>query len=252
MTERPILFSSPMIKAILEGRKTQTRRLINPQPDHLQRHEWRGELIYEGEHRLWCWKRHTFENLWDEHVRDADRMELSCMSSYGVVGDRLWVRETWRSWTQNNCHQHEDDPDEDAGCGEHCNQTYVAYRATPRVGYRPVPDKQRICYLDDSSPLERNKELLGPWRPSIFMPRMFSRITLEITDVRVQRLHEISEADARAEGCRGVHGAVGQTIPGPPLTARDDFAGLWDRINGKRVPWESSPWVWAISFRRLP
>lgn len=82
-------------------------------------------------------------------------------------------------------------------------------------------------------------------------PRWASRITLEITEVRVQRLQEISEDDARAEGCRGVHGVAGQMIPGPPLSAREDYERLWDTINGKRAPWSSNPWVWAISFERM-
>lgn len=90
------------------------------------------------------------------------------------------------------------------------------------------------------------------WIPSIHMPRAASRILLKITEVRVQLLQEISEADARAEGCRGVHEAVGQMVPGPPLSAREDFERLWDSLNYRRAPWDSNPWVWAISFVRVP
>lgn len=287
MKERPILFGAPMINAILSGAKTQTRRVMNPQPDHLQHHEWKGKLVYEGEHRMWCWKQHTYDNLWDEGCREDERRHLAAQSPYGVPGDRLWVRETWRSWTQNNCHQHEDGPEGDVGCDEHCNQTYVAYRATPRIGYRPIPDRQRICYLDEATPLEENKELLGPWNPSIFLPRAFSRIALEVTEVRVQRLQEISDEDAKAEGVEPYtppygHISPEQRAPGPGFDRarlgdqphRLPFADLWDRINGKSRPmlddggkpvlddndspitiaprsWESNPWIWTVSFRRL-
>lgn len=266
MKERPITMAAESVRGIFDDTKSQTRRLMTPQPAHLQRHEWRGKLVYEGEHRMWCWKGRTFENLWDEHVRDEDRGRLALLCPYGAPGDRLWVKETWRSWTQNNCHQHEDDADEDIGCDAHCNQTYVAYAATPRIGYRPVPDRQRICYLDEATPLEANRELLGPWRNPLFMPRWASRLTLEITEVRVQRLQEISEEDARAEGV--VDGLVPADEYGPVrigyvfgaddgrctlyATARDSYAVVWDRINGKRAQWSSNPFAWAVSFRRLP
>lgn len=216
MRERPIVFSAPMIRAILDGRKVQTRRLLAPQPAHLQRHEWRGELVYKGEHRLWCWREHTFENLWDTHVRDADRLELSCMSPYGIVGDRLWVKETVR-WT--------------------------------RTG--------RAIYVADGSPSAITE---WPWQRdvlgSIILPRGDSRITLEITEVRVQLLHEIDEDDARAEGVvvgemqdAIINGERGRAVF---FKARDAFAYLWNGINGKRATWSSNPWVWALTFRRLP
>lgn len=219
MRERPILFSAPMVRAILAGTKVQTRRVMVPQPAHLQRHEWRGKLVYEGEHRLWCWRGHTFENLWDEYIREPDRLELSCMSPYGVVGDRLWLKETIR-----------------------------------RVNGRAV-------FAADGAPTVIDT---WPWKrdvlTAIHTPRGASRITLEVTEVRVQRLQEISEDDARAEGVTGPHygrwtDSEGGLVPPASEPARPwahSFAVAWQAINGKRAPWSSNPWVWAISFRRLP
>lgn len=256
--ERPILFSAPMVRAILSGAKTQTRRVMSPQPEHLQRHEWRGKLVYEGEHRMWCWRGHTFENLWDEYIRDADRARLAALCPHGAPGDQLWVKETWTH---------------DAPDLETCRAAYED--ACPGIDYGPyyratevAPDTLR-------------------WRPSIFMPRWASRITLEVTEVRVQRLQEISEDDARAEGVEPYtppHGHISpdQHVPGPGFDRcrlgdqphRLPFADLWDSINGKPRPmldddgepvldddgrsrmvasrsWANNPWVWAVTFRRL-
>jgi hypothetical protein len=264
--ERPIIMAGDSVAALFLGVKTQTRRLMNPQPQHLQHHEWKGKLVYEGEHRMWCWKQHTYENLWDEHIRDPDRQHLATMCPLGVAGDRLWVRESWRSW-RRTCVQdgdHQDDPD--AQCSTHCDQTYVAYRATPRVGYRPVPDKQRITYLDESSPLEQDPRVLGPWKPSIHMPRPFSRISLEITGVRVERLQEITEADAQLEGVTwtdygpgrpGWHYGKSTSSDQCHHSAKMAYGAVWNRLHGGPgwnlksgpSPWDLNPFVWATSFK---
>lgn len=100
-------------------------------------------------------------------------------SPLGYPGDKLWIREAWRSWRwtcERNGHDH-DDP-----CDEHCDQTYVAYRATPREGYRPVPDRQHVTYLDASTPLDSNPNLLGPWKSPAIMPHWASRLTVEVTE----------------------------------------------------------------------
>lgn len=234
--ERPILFSAPMIRALLAGTKTQTRRIVNPQPLSL----WgQGVTVQDPAH-------------YSAHVRTTDGEDRWVRSPYGRPGDRLWVRESWRSW-EETCEQ--DHPHGyDVPCGLHCHQVYVAYAATPREGYRPTPDKAHITYLDASTPLEANPLLLGPWRPSIFMPRCASRITLEVTEVRVQRLQEISEEDARAEGFSSE--PTPATVNGEPaeLHVFDPikwYALLWDSVNGKRAPWSSNPWVWALTFRRV-
>lgn len=166
MTEHPILFSAPMIRAILGGRKTQTRRIIKSP---------------------------------NEHCR------------YGNVGERLWVRETW---------------------GKHRDFEHSSPIGMGLVGYRA--DERTGC----------PHSLINRWRPSIHMPRCLSRISLAITDVRIQRLQEITEEDAKAEGCAPFRAwAHGEA------NCRDGFIVLWNSINSKRgYGWQNNPEVWAISF----
>ena len=178
--ERPILFSGPMVRAILGGRKTQTRRIVK-----LKCHDgFEVGPNYEGEH-------------WP--VRGGDRMPCP----YGKPGDRLWVRETWL------CATGEPGP------------TLCHYQAD---GDRP--------------------EFNGLWKPSIHMFRWASRITLEITGVRVERLQDITEADAMAEGVECCSGWIGHA--GEP---RRIFCDLWKSINGAES-WAANPWVWVVEFRR--
>jgi len=194
MRERPILFSAPMARAILDGSKTQTRRIVKPQPEQID-----GPVIEWCHPRSGCIAAETIS-------------ELVQFCPYGAPGDRLWVRETWR---------------ENAQAG-------IDYRADTG-SYGPA---------DGSADAESVH-----WRPSIFMPRAASRISLEITGVRVERVQDISEDDARAEGVAPYvwteNGRAGATMP-----ATEVFAELWDKINGKRAPWESNPWVWVVEFKR--
>ena len=175
MKERPILFSAPMVRAILDGSKTQTRRVAK---------EFNGMPNLDG-----ILRRYPHQN--------------GC--PHGTPGDRLWVRETWA---------HERDG---TGCPD---DTGILYRATD-----PGWD-------DEETGLR--------WRPSIHMPRWASRILLEITDVRAQRLQEIGDEDARAEGY----------TPQSPDFPVGWFQGLWDTIHGSGA-WHANPWVWAITFRRI-
>jgi len=238
MAERPILFSGEMVRAILSGAKVQTRRAIRGLPPDPQNVRFLGMYLK-------C-----------DAPPGSGAVSLRIWCPYGERGDRLWVRETWKS-SEYRC---SDEAQEDGHeCGAHCFQKYVYYAATPRVGYRAVPDRERIVYLDSSTPL--TEWHARGWRPSIRMPRWASRITLEITDVRVQRLQEISEEDARAEGVDALDGAldavelcrVAKLIGGCPEDARTWFAVLWDSINGKRpgCSWDANPWVWVVSFRRV-
>lgn len=242
MTERPILFSAPMVRAILAGKKTQTRRLVKPQPPAGCEYVMNGA----GDHAL-CFAAGTARSASPVCVpptaRSADH-RLPC--PYGIPGDRLWVREAFRSW-RDTCYQR--DVDDEHECDEHCDQTYVAYAATPREGYRPRPDRARVTYLDESTPLESNRRLLGPWKPSIHMPRWASRLTPSVASVRVERLQEISEEDARAEGVEVLDDDGGQPWKDDARTA---FRLLWDGLNGKRAPWASNPWVWAVTFEKEP
>lgn len=187
MKERPILFSGPMVRAILNGRKTQTRRVCKLNAA--------GRVQLRG--RNW-------------HIYDPASIN-AC--PYGLPGDRLWVRETFQP---------------------------------ARGGYRYRADHPGLTTL-------------RPWKPSIFMPRAASRITLEIVKVRIERLVDISENDAMAEGWSlgplGYSDAV--ELRGWPLepetidTAREWYQKLWDSINGDKHPWASNPWVWVVEFKNV-
>jgi hypothetical protein len=184
MKERPILFSGPMVRAILPGTKTQTRRVIKPQPDK------------DGLSKV-------IDGLW----QDTDGRPYRC--PYGVPGDRLWVRETWAV-------QHEYDAAAPSEIGASARWHYAA--------------------TEDLGGLRK--------RPSIFLPRRGSRILLEITDIRVERLQKISEADAKAEGA-----PLEQPVMGPPCHVLG-FLNIWETINGAGS-WDADPSVWVVLFRRL-
>lgn len=212
--ERPILFSGEMVRAILDGRKTQTRRLV----------------------KLPKWSTGNWADFdCDVFAAETICRHTGCVSNipcpYGHPGDRLWVRETWRV-----------EKSMDGTPPAIFDQSYP-------VDYASADDDQM------------HAAFAGKWRPSIHMPRWASRINLEITDVRVQRLQEISEGDACAEGAEALPNPCGYATSshfpccklgdelGHPVL--DKFRVLWESINGKGS-WASNPWVWAISFRRLP
>lgn len=180
MKEHPILFSGEMVRAILDGRKTQTRRVITPRPV-----SWDSEPIYNTSARGW-------------HFKGGEKYKYKC--PYGIPGDRLWVRETW----------HEATPE----------PGFLVYRAT----YRWPQDFK--------------------WKPSIFMPREASRITIEVTDIRVERVQDISDEDVLAEGFRMDNTAIFSR------GYQGAMQILWDSINAKRgFGWNANPWVWVVSFK---
>lgn len=184
MKERPIVFSALMVRAILNGRKTQTRRIVKPQPKH--------RAIQSSKDGKWY---------------DADcihpGIEMKC--PYGIPGDQLWVKETFFVRAAGRCcvYRASLDPTEAAGIGA----------------------------------------MYGGWKPSIFMPRKLSRITLEITGVRVERLWDISQEDAMAEGQPDISEES-------PYCAKEWYSRLWESINGKDS-WAKNPWVWVIGFKRI-
>lgn len=218
MTERPILFSGPMVRAILERRKTQTRRLVKPQPIGM---------------RFNLRTRTDLESRCVEFVDDDANYSVRC--PYGQPGDELWVREAW--------------------CAERDSATS---KATGRFLYRA--DGEEVFEDDGDGYAVTNKDgsWKSPWKSSIHMPRRASRLTLRVTGVRVERLHEISEDDARAEGAmfhdgHGIgHSGWRHDYRGVFATARESFASGWDSINGKRAPWSSNPWVWVVEFAQEP
>lgn len=200
--ERPILFSGPMVRAILDGRKTQTRRIVQSSIADFHTMDFM-HLENDG----------SPEIAWFE----SGRVQEWVKCPYGAVGDRLWVRETWQSAAaMNQCH-HVDD--------------YTIFKATD----------------PDWEVMEGWK-----WRPSIFMPKFRSRITLEITGVRLERLHDITEADAIAEGFKASKQDSWRK-PGAQVTqvtAVENFEQLWHKINGKDS-WAVNPWVWVVEFKRI-
>lgn len=205
--ERPILFQGAMVRALLNGTKTQTRRVMKPQPRRVD-----GGVPF-GDGPAWA------------HAEPCTAM-IRC--PYGQRGDRLWVRETSaQNWNQLS--------------DTRMDRSYV-YRAD---------GEQRA--QDNGTDL--------PWRPSIHMPRVASRITLEITGVRVERLQDISEADAVAEGVIDLPLAVmppgslwaAHATAGPKLhakTAAGAYRLLWESINGPDS-WDANPWVWVVEFIRI-
>ncbi|WP_368083028.1 hypothetical protein [Klebsiella michiganensis] len=209
MKERGMIFNAEMVRAILDGRKTQTRRIVKLQPDE--------DGLAKVTNGPW-----------------VDTSERNYRCPFGDVGDRIWVRETFQG---------------------------------PLFDY-----EQMEAYLEDSSRFEKpefcqyaddgghrpeyqdaDDNLRHGWRPSIHMPRWASRILLEITDVRVERLNAISQEDAQAEGMELTGWRPTYSDPdsgGEVMTPYDNFAELWSSIYGDES-WKANGWVWVISFKRV-
>ncbi|AKL08552.1 MULTISPECIES: ASCH domain-containing protein [Klebsiella] len=197
MIERGMIFNAEMVRAILDGRKTQTRRIVKLQPDE--------DGLAKVTNGPW-----------------VDTSERNYRCPFGDVGDRIWVRETWA----------------EAGASAPNLKLYRAnYPEHVPSHYENVPPANEIR-----------------WTPSIHMPRWASRILLEITDVRVERLNAINERDAQAEGVGKLRGGFWQHYqPGwtqHQLSARGSFVTLWKSIYGEES-WNSNPWVWVVEFKRI-
>lgn len=217
MKDHSILYNSPMVRAILSGQKTQTRRVVNPQP----KNGWQIETppVFGR-----ITSPHSKRGKFGVFIRrgvGTDFPEIDLIPCpYGQPGDRLWVRETWAK--------------NEGSAGGFC------YRA----------DHSGACAYeahDLAKGLVTHK--VSKWKPSIHMPRAASRITLEITGVRVEKLKDIAEEDARAEGCKAACPTMDESYA-PIYTYREGYAQLWESINGAGS-WEANPWVWTIDFRRI-
>lgn len=209
MKERPILFSAPMVRAILAGTKTQTRRAVKGMAL-----EWLTPGMFTP-----------------EYVANPE----NGMCPYGQPGDRLWVRESFRPIASGEVKD---------GYGE--VRYGYAYRADSATRWN-----ERTTIIHDltgqpaTGPMQFNPV---PWKPSIHMPRRASRILLEVVSVRIERLHDISEADAQAEGCQlecmtPIGDDSGSAIHGP-----GGYIALWEQINGADS-WQKNPWLWVVEFR---
>ena len=217
MKERPILFSAPMVRALLAGTKSQTRRIVKPRPS-----EDICLPINAGLYHPTCVDRHGEEYPGTEVFgawSDCGAWVVKC--PYGQPGDRLWVRESFQPLFAEGFEHGDGLTDWGTGAGY-----AIRYVATDGA----------------TEWIDGDDEITSRCKPSIHMPRWASRLTLEITGVRVERLQSISQEDAVAEGV--TDWMVGPTSP------RDDYRGLWESINGPGS-WELNPWVWVVSFRRL-
>lgn len=233
MKKRPILFSGEMVRAILNGCETMTRRIVKVQPEN---------VVQDSFGRFGTDNGYNFTGY------------IEC--PYGQSGDRLWIKETFYAWgrwvTRFNAAKGRDE--------WHfidLTQSGKQYQYNQPEGFQK----------------QQRGGVLPTWwkRPSIFMPRVASRITLEITGVRVERLQDISEADAKAEGIEAwPYGAEEEFLAfecdrtQPAFATREQmakslaygsaraaFRELWDSINGERASWEPNPWVWVIEFKRV-
>lgn len=220
MKERPVIFNGEMVRAILDGRKTQTRRAISDRHLHLIDVASQVGECYPLESGI-------------DHANSQSYYREYC--PFGQVGDRLWVRETFAILGNEDGCPIDWDGNLIKGDEKYAARIYKAscWQEPGNYGLWSIPD--------------RDTQYEGAWRPSIHMPRWASRITLEITGVRVERLDDISHDDAKAEGC--CYGRGGG-VPDFAVTPADHFPTLWASIYGVDS-WNANPWVWAISFRRV-
>ena len=205
MKSTPILFNAEMVNAILDGRKTQTRRMVKtPEPWTLERQD---------------------ENLVTYACSDGEYYDVVSKSPFGQVGDRIWVRETCKIARDHNF----------------------------------LPDQSRDVYYRADNVEDWNLPASYPekWTPSIHMPRWASRITLEITDVRVERLQDITAEDAQSEGVQpieedhfGCYPLYNEGYTSITIDPRCSFATLWSSIYGEKS-WDGNPWVWVVEFKRV-
>lgn len=229
VAEKPIIFSAPMVQALFAGRKTQTRRVIKPRF---------GDSVFELYNDVLCETEPPTPpvDLGNGTTRHKVRQFVKCKPKYNV-GDILWVRETWctdRTFSYLYRADAEIFPNGDA---------YIAIK-------HEVDGNPYVAHINIDS---------GAWKPSIHMPREAARLFLRVIDVRVERVQEITEADAIAEGCAGVEcdhlgcyaceSCMNTGWLEPPQVG---FSELWNNLNAKRgYGWDANPWVWVYSFELI-
>lgn len=288
MKETPILFSGAMIRALPpRWIKSQTRRIIKPQPEFAQVYDWKGKRLLDVSSRQWCWKQHVFGRYPDEWIP-----QITALCPYGVVGDLLWVRETWASPEVDKKRPGRVAYDADGLCG--CwigggeDRVFLAHgRILEASGYSECfPAGGSSTYGLGKYTDVRSGEFPAyryGWRPSIFMPRWASRFTFRLTDVVPQRIQDITEEDAIAEGIPSVAAQFALGIGGPGYwdtvsyhsngsggktyhvargdghcvchqgergAARCAYRLLYDSINGPGA-WQRNDWVWRLSFEAV-
>ncbi len=233
MKERPIPFTGPMVRSILEGRKMQTRRIMKPQPGYFGKEDGQDSWHWNG----WRWQ--------DKPGLPLKGPEEDC--PYGQPGDRLWVKESFCQKIDYDGHVYNADGNLDSSC---------CYYEADGIEVEAVDVFGTPLYTKRGFPK-------SPWVSSRFMPRWASRITLLIVSVVVERLNDISETDAQAEGvgmlakgckfCHSLHDDPSAKVKHHThihSSYREKFRCLWESINGKGS-WDLNPWVWVIEFGRL-
>jgi hypothetical protein len=235
--ERPILFSAPMVRAILFGEKTQTRRIVKPEPVPIPAEVFKDPKV-PAERQFW-WPSNVARSMVE--VRD-----MSALSPYGRAGDRLWVKEThqYADWSEDG-------------------MPWIRYAADYAERFHDsgsIPEAwgEKLTDIWEGLSAAENVAIDGKardraWRPSIHMPRWASRITLQITSVRVERLETISHRDALAEGVRVWERWEAERAGSIEVNShdpRDAYAELWESING-RYSWPKNPWVWVVEFTQV-
>lgn len=225
MTDRPILFSAQMVRALLVGRKTQTRRVLpKSHPKFPQHNQIRMDVLTFSPHQPEAW-------YWDGvHERVGASYPL-----HFTIGDRLWVREAWRAMDG-----------QDAFSGSQiAEQCIEAGYKRPWSPVRYEADGACVNWISDPHTFGVG---VGRYRHARFMPRWASRLTLIVTDVRLQRLQEISGEDCAAEGV--CEFALMPPTDADAAEARIVFRDLWNSLHGPEA-WSENPWVAAISFRTI-
>lgn len=211
MNEKPIIFSTQMVQAIMSGKKTQTRRIV------------------KGHALTWL------DN--DEFTPEYVAMPENTLCPYGYRGDHLWVRESFFELV---------DP--------HTSKCFDPPQYMYRASYNPETDGE--VFVDDGDggmTINKDGTTRSPWKPPIHMPRAAARLMLEVLSVRIERLNEISDDDAIAEGV--MHGEqpaknIGGLVATMVVDARSEFASIWYNIHGEDS-WNENPWVWVIEFKKL-
>jgi hypothetical protein len=236
MAEYPILMNGESVRAILEGRKTQTRRLVRPQPVGC----FRGWVDRDKGPRAWF---------------NSEPTSQESYCPYGQPGDRLWVRETWgyRGGSWNN----HTPKVQNFLIAYRADKSQITFSRSAETFKSLAKQRPRKIDEDDWDWKDYLSRYWKSWRSSTHMPRWASRITLEITDVRVQRLQDISEEDAKAEGVkqRSISTWWNYFEDCYLSSAQQSFSSLRQSINGKNKPgedwdaWDANPWVWAVTFK---
>jgi hypothetical protein len=215
MNIKPILFSTPMVQAILEGRKTMTRRIVKPQPPDWCKYFGTSIFTPKG-----------YISGRGESPEGYGEKFIKCQ--YGTKGDILWLRETWQ---------------------KHCIETETDENTWAATEYKSTG---QYVYKADNYILPKDSVVFGKWKPSLFMPKEACRLFLKITNVKVERLQDISEEDAYKEGCDKKLGhkfniSCGESLEEVPH--RFIFYKLWQSINGEQS-WNDNPYVWVLEFEQ--